>query len=115
MVAHEASIHMKGSSHMTVSAVVVRNVPELREALRQRQRPVEIIDPRIIRAFRIFAIVQGWTVIGALMAYAISSGYKVDFRHTEWTATKTTETSVTLTPTSKDRTVDNPLSPIPEQ
>ncbi len=85
MVVHNVTIGITGVQAVGVAAslVTVINSSQLGLALAQKEKPVVIVDPKIARAFEIFLRVQHWWLLAALVAYAISRGYGVDFRQTE--------------------------------
>jgi len=84
-----------------LAVIRVTNGAELREALRQRERPVLIGDPQIARWFRVYLAVQRYWLLAALMARAISYRNRADFKRTEWHVEKdVSEYEIQLTPTA---------------
>jgi hypothetical protein len=96
MVAH--SVIIDHAVAFGDSLVTVTNRHELGPALAHKTKRVIIADPKLARVFEVFLRVQRWLPLAALMAYAISQGYGVEFRHTEWKACYTTEERIILMP-----------------
>src|SRR5262249_28490052 len=88
------------NSSMEAVATVIRatNRAELSEALKQHARPIVVDDEKIARYFRFFLWFQSSWLFAGLIAYAISRGFQVDFKHTEWRVDSTSQYEIILTP-----------------
>src|SRR5712691_748439 len=81
--------------------VTVRNANQLREAIGKADRPIVIENRSLERMFVAFLNVQKWWLLAAVVAYAISQGFQIKFRHTEWKADRTIEREIILTPLNR--------------
>lgn len=106
MVIHEVSANIFVDSDVICSANVIRvaRPDQLRDALRQKSKPVVIDDEKMAAHFRRLQITREarrWLIgplIVAFLAYAISQRYKVDISwHRDWKV-NTLDGKIRLTP-----------------
>jgi hypothetical protein len=103
-VVHSVGISMGIGSAVGIGSVIVRNPGELAIALKQRQKPVVIVDVQMAQRFR---SIEGWqeariwffgSLVAALLAFAIAQNYKIEMSwHRDWKV-NSMDGKVTLTP-----------------
>ena len=88
-----------------VPLFTVARPAELAPALAQREKPVVIQNTTenkfLLRWVKLFVLSQRWLLLGglgAIAAYAIHQGYKVELRRTEWHGDTTIQHEIILTP-----------------